>query len=153
MSDTDDNAFLSRADGFVGKLVKGSCSRDPKGSVHRTWGACIVMLVVYLIVAVVESTFGCCFGDALFYAAFIFTHSVHSFLLRSLHSGGFVQGKKSGCFHRSHCSHHPHSGRPRSAVGIGHLCLETISHDLYNWLFIGLYLGSNEPKHIALCAI
>lgn len=32
-----------------------SCSDDPKGSVHRAWGVSLIFLVVYFVLAIVES--------------------------------------------------------------------------------------------------
>lgn len=33
----------------------GSCASDPKGSVHRAWGISLLFVVLYFVVAVIES--------------------------------------------------------------------------------------------------
>jgi len=39
---------------LLGKMFT-SCAADPKGSVHRAWGISLLFVVLYLIVAVIES--------------------------------------------------------------------------------------------------
>ena len=37
-----------------------SCQSDPKGSVHRAWGISLIFVVLYFIVAIIESKY--CFA-------------------------------------------------------------------------------------------
>lgn len=41
-------------DGILGKLFV-SCSADPRGSVHRAWGISLLFVVLYFVLAVIES--------------------------------------------------------------------------------------------------
>ena len=36
--------------------VFGSCSDDPKGSVHRAWGLTLIFLVMFFVASLFEST-------------------------------------------------------------------------------------------------
>jgi hypothetical protein len=52
----DDDDEESDKESLLSKLFS-SCSDDPKGSVHRAWGVSLIFLVVYFILAVLESKF------------------------------------------------------------------------------------------------
>ena len=39
---------------LLGRMF-GSCASDPKGSVHRAWGISLLFVVVYFVVAIIES--------------------------------------------------------------------------------------------------
>jgi hypothetical protein len=40
--------------GILGKLFS-SCAGDPRGSVHRAWGISLLFVVVYFVIAILES--------------------------------------------------------------------------------------------------
>lgn len=51
----DDSPVIApRKNGTLGKLF-GSCAGDPRGSVHRAWGISLLFVVVYFVLAIVES--------------------------------------------------------------------------------------------------
>jgi hypothetical protein len=39
---------------ILGKIFS-SCSPDPRGSVHRAWGISLLFVVLYFVLAVIES--------------------------------------------------------------------------------------------------
>ena len=47
--------------------VFGSCSDDPKGSVHRAWGLTLIFLVIFFVVAAFESTYQAVVNARLWY--------------------------------------------------------------------------------------
>ena len=50
----DDEDEHNDKDSLLSKLFS-SCADDPKGSVHRAWGVSLIFLVVYFVLAVLES--------------------------------------------------------------------------------------------------
>ena len=41
---------------ILGKMFS-SCAADPKGSVHRAWGISLLFVVMYFVVAIIESEY------------------------------------------------------------------------------------------------
>ena len=50
------NMYGSVAAGDFMSRLFGSCSEDPKGSVHRAWGLTLIFLLIFFVVSVFEST-------------------------------------------------------------------------------------------------
>jgi hypothetical protein len=50
----DDEEEQTDKDSLLSKLFT-SCADDPKGSVHRAWGVSLIFLVLYFVMAVIES--------------------------------------------------------------------------------------------------
>lgn len=57
--DDHDSDTGEKGDSLLSRVFD-SCSDDPKGSVHRAWGVSLIFLVVYFVLAIVESKFECC---------------------------------------------------------------------------------------------
>ena len=54
--DMGQDPHVTAAQGMLGKLFM-SCQKDPRGSVHRAWGISLLFVVLYFVVAVIESEF------------------------------------------------------------------------------------------------
>lgn len=46
---------VSSANGLLARVFS-SCDADPKGSVHRAWGISLIFIVLYFVMAIIEST-------------------------------------------------------------------------------------------------
>jgi hypothetical protein len=57
-TEIEDDIIEPRQTGVLGKIF-GSCSGDPRGSVHRAWGVSLLFIVLYFILAIIESEFSC----------------------------------------------------------------------------------------------
>jgi hypothetical protein len=57
VSDNEDQMMSPETKGLMGRFF-GSCSSDPRGSVHRAWGISLLFVVFYFVVAVIESKLG-----------------------------------------------------------------------------------------------
>ena len=55
-TEIEDEIIEPRQTGFLGKIF-GACSGDPRGSVHRAWGVSLLFIVLYFILAIIESEF------------------------------------------------------------------------------------------------
>jgi len=59
-TESDDDGTISsrtvqqRVDSCLSKMFE-SCEEDPKGSVHRSWGVTLVMMVFFFVVSIFES--------------------------------------------------------------------------------------------------
>jgi len=60
--DDDDvqTEYYRRANHGLSKLF-ASCAGDPRGSVHRAWGVSLIFVILYFVLAIVESEFRCFF--------------------------------------------------------------------------------------------
>lgn len=55
-TEIEDYTFGSHKSGILAKLF-ASCAPDPRGSVHRAWGISLLFVVLYFVLAVIESEF------------------------------------------------------------------------------------------------
>ena len=55
----DDEDEHNDKDSLLSKLFT-SCADDPKGSVHRAWGVSLIFLVIYFVLAILESKWYSC---------------------------------------------------------------------------------------------
>ena len=50
----EDSELSSPSGGFLGRLFE-SCASDPRGSVHRGWGVSLIFVLLFFVIAVIES--------------------------------------------------------------------------------------------------
>jgi len=53
-TEIEDDIIEPRQNGVLGKVF-GSCAGDPRGSVHRAWGVSLLFILLYFILAILES--------------------------------------------------------------------------------------------------
>jgi hypothetical protein len=141
-TEIDDGSLGGTPKEGVLSKVFSSCSSDPRGSVHRAWGISLLFVVLYFVLAVIESESVeslldvCVLEEMSLIVSHM--HAAFSFSSGQLATRRWIRGA-SRCFNLD-----------RSCTfGIGrpwNFCLETIPDILFGRLFVGCSSGPGKPK-------